>query len=69
MLTVADSAVPYCHSKGGTDPFFVKSESDTTVRQSIVTPTWNLCSAINPSKVHTHSSEHTPGAVAPQLWY
>ncbi len=26
---------------------------------SMVTHTWNLCSAINPSKVHTYSSEHT----------
>ncbi len=26
---------------------------------SMVTHTRNLCSAINPSKVHTHSSEHT----------
>ncbi len=25
----------------------------------MVTHTWNLCSAFNPSKVHTHSSEHT----------
>ncbi len=25
----------------------------------MVTHTRNLCSAINPSKVHTHSSEHT----------
>ncbi len=32
-------------------------------------PYWNLCSAINPSKVHTHSSEHThtPGAVGSHL--
>ncbi len=28
------------------------------IRPSMVTHTWNLCSAINPSKVHTHSSEH-----------
>ncbi len=26
-------------------------------------PNSNLCSAFNPSQVHTHSSEHTPGAV------
>ncbi len=26
---------------------------------SMVTHTQNLCSAFNPSKVHTHSSEHT----------
>ncbi len=25
----------------------------------MVTHTWNLCSTFNPSKVHTHSSEHT----------
>ncbi len=29
------------------------------IRPSMVTHTRNLCSAINPSKVHTHSSEHT----------
>ncbi len=28
------------------------------IRPSMVTHTWNLCSAFNPSKVHTHS-EHT----------
>ncbi len=33
------------------------------IRPSMVTHTRNLCSLINPSKVHTHSSEHTPGAV------
>ncbi len=26
---------------------------------SMVTHIWNFCSAFNPSKVHTHSSEHT----------
>ncbi len=26
----------------------------------MVIHTWNSCSAFNPSKVHTHSSEHTP---------
>ncbi len=30
-----------------------------TFRPSMVTHTRNLCSAINPSKVRTHSSEHT----------
>ncbi len=34
---------------------------------SMVTHTRNLCSAINPSKVHTHSSEHTTGAVGSHL--
>ncbi len=29
------------------------------IRPSMVTHTWNSCSAFNPSKVHTHSSEHT----------
>ncbi len=29
------------------------------IRPSMVTHTRNLCSAFNPSKVHTHSSEHT----------
>ncbi len=29
------------------------------IRPNMVTHTRNLCSAINPSKVHTHSSEHT----------
>ncbi len=38
----------------------------------MVTNTRNLCSAFNPSKVHTHSSEHTlhehtPGAVGSHL--
>ncbi len=42
------------------------------IRPSMVTHTRNLCSAINPSKVHTHSSEHThrehtPGAVGSHL--
>ncbi len=41
------------------------SESD--IRPSIVTHTRNLCSAFDPSKVHTHSSEHTPGAVGSHL--
>ncbi len=34
-----------------------KSESD--IQPSMVTHTPNSCSAFNPSKVHTHSSEHT----------
>ncbi len=29
------------------------------IRPRIVTHTWYSCSAFNPSKVHTHSSEHT----------
>ncbi len=29
------------------------------IRPGMVTHTHNLCSAFNPSKVHTHSSEHT----------
>ncbi len=33
----------------------------------MVTHTRNLCSAFIPSKVHTHSSEHTPGAVGSHL--
>ncbi len=42
------------------------------IRPCMVTHTQNLCSAINPSKVHTHSSEHThcehtPGAVGSHL--
>ncbi len=44
------------------------------IRPSMVTHTRNLCSAFNPSKVHTHSSEHThthrghtPGAVGSHL--
>ncbi len=36
-----------------------KSESESDIRPSMVTHTRNLCSAFNPSKVHTHSSEHT----------
>ncbi len=35
----------------------MKTKSD--IRPSMVTHTRNLCSAFNPSKVHTHSSEHT----------
>ncbi len=34
---------------------------------SMVTHTRNLCSAFNPSKVHTHSSVHTPGAVGSHI--
>ncbi len=30
------------------------------IQPSMVTHTRNLCSTFNPSKVHTHSSEHTP---------
>ncbi len=44
------------------------------IRSSMVTHTRNSCSAFNPSKVHTHSSEHThthrehtPGAVGSHL--
>ncbi len=42
------------------------------IRPSMVTNTRNLCCAINPSKVGTHSSEqthreHTPGAVGRHL--
>ncbi len=44
---------------------WLKSESD--VRPSMVTNTRNLCSAFIPSKEHTHSSEHTPGAVGSHL--
>ncbi len=36
-------------------------------RPSMVTHTRNSCSAFNPSKVHTHSSEHTHGAVGSEL--
>ncbi len=46
-----------------------KSESDVTYDEVMVTHTRNLCSAFNPSKVHTHSSEHTPGAVGSHLCY
>ncbi len=34
---------------------------------SMVTHTRNLCSAVNPSKVHTQSSDHTHGAVGSHL--
>ncbi len=34
------------------------------IRPSMMTHTRNLCSAFDPSKVHTHSSEHTPKAVS-----
>ncbi len=40
----------------------VKSESD--IRQSMVTHTRNLCSAFNPSKVHTHTAVNTH----PEQW-
>ncbi len=48
------------------------SEKEIDIRPSMVTHTQNLCSAFNPSKVHTHSSEHkhcdhTPGAVGSRL--
>ncbi len=49
-------------------------ESESDMWPSIVTHTRNLCSAFNPSNVHTHSSEHThthrehtPGAVGSHL--
>ncbi len=38
------------------------------IQPSMVTHTWNLCSAFNPSKVHTHSSEHTHTMNTPLLW-
>ncbi len=38
---------------------FSESESESDIRPSMVTHTRNLCFAFNPSKVHTHSSEHT----------
>ncbi len=37
------------------------------IRPSMVTHTRNACSAFNPFTVHTHSSEHTPGAVGSHL--
>ncbi len=57
----------------------VLSESESEIRPSMVTHTRNLCSAINPSKVHTQQwththtvnththREHTPGAVGSHL--
>ncbi len=50
----------------------IESESESDIRPSMVTHTRNLCSAFDPSKVHTHSSEHThrehtPGAVGSHL--
>ncbi len=33
-----------------------------------VTHTQNLCCVFKPSKVHTHSSEHTPGAVGSHFY-
>ncbi len=40
--------------------FVIKeSESDVTWHTAKYAHTLNLCSAFNPSKVHTHSSEHT----------
>ncbi len=37
------------------------------IRPSMVTHTRNACSALSPFTVHTHSSEHTPGAVGSHL--
>ncbi len=37
------------------------------IQPSMVTHTQNSCSACNPSKVNTHRSEHTPGAVGSRL--
>ncbi len=37
------------------------------IRPSLVTHTRNLCSAFNPFKLHTHSSEHTHGAVGSSM--
>ncbi len=37
------------------------------IQPSMVTHTLNSCSAFNPSKVHTHNSEHTPRAVGSHL--
>ncbi len=37
----------------------VKVKKWRDIRPSMVTHTLNSCSAFNPSKVHTHSSEHT----------
>ncbi len=39
--------------------YFCSWKSGSDIRPSMVTHTRNLCSAFNPSKVHTHSSEHT----------
>ncbi len=39
------------------------------IRPSMVTHTLNSCSSINPSKVHTHSSEHTHTVnTQPEQW-
>ncbi len=48
-----------CNGKMGTSHCFLKKWKWRDIRPSMVTHTRNLCSAINPSKVHTHSSEHT----------
>ncbi len=46
----------------------VKKWSESDIWPSMVTHTRNLCSAFNPSKVHTHTHrEHTPGAVGSHL--
>ncbi len=34
----------------------------------MATHTWNFCSAIDPYKVHTHISEHTPGSVGAAIY-
>ncbi len=46
-----------CHEEPFLDPQRTIHWRD--IRPSMVTHTRNLCSAFNPSKVHTHSSEHT----------
>ncbi len=45
------------------------SESESDIRPSMVTYTQNSCSAFNPSKVHTHSSEYTHREHAPGIHY
>uniref|UniRef100_A0A8C2ISA5 RNA binding protein fox-1 homolog 3-like n=1 Tax=Cyprinus carpio TaxID=7962 RepID=A0A8C2ISA5_CYPCA len=36
-----------------------ENESESDIQPSMVTHTWNSCSAFNPAKVHTHTSEYT----------
>ncbi len=67
----------YCTSDYIFNIFFYKLRGSThsykesgkwsDIQPSMVTHTQNSCSAFDPSKVHTHSCEHTPGAVGSHL--
>ncbi len=58
MLCLGDPIVALKHRKSQIVMIYKKIKW-RDIRPSMLTHTWNLCSAFNPSKVHTHSSEHT----------